>query len=281
MILDRIIEAKRIEIAQAKERSSVQALLDPIGDEEIPSFGGAIKRPQVNIIAEIKYQSPSHGPFLCQIPPEEIARTYAENGAVALSVLTDEQFFGGSLEYLQRVSGCLGEEIPEDESQDSGTPDRLPLLRKDFIIDRYQVAEARSVGSSAFLLIVACLDEDVLGELIAYGAELGLDALVEIHSPRELDMALEVGARIIGVNNRDLRSFVVDINTSFEIAKRMEGEGGHLLVAESGIYEPSQIDELCDAGFCAFLIGSAFMDSPDPGRALRDLLESSSGIKED
>lgn len=219
-------------------------------------FLEAITRPGTNIIAEIKYSSPSHGPFLCQRPAAEIAKIYKENGAAAISVLTDMERFSGDLKYLREVFE---------------TEDCLPLLRKDFITRPEQIRETLESGASAYLLIVRDLKPDQLSSLMELGAEEGLLPLVEVHSPFELETALEQGVRVIGVNNRDLGSFKVDINTSFNIARLLEGETGYTLVAESGIRERSQIAELKDAGYSAFLIGSVFMDSEDPGGKLREL----------
>ena len=173
-----------------------------------------------------------------------------------MSVLTEKHYFSGDLSFLQEIA----EEQPE-----------LALLRKDFIVDPYQVVEARSSGACAYLLIVACLSEQKLQSLIHYGQEFQLDALVEVHDPFELEKAINAGAGIIGVNNRNLRTFEVDLDTSFDIARRMEGEKGYTLISESGIEEHSQIVELQDAGFQAFLVGSIFMDASDPGRKLRQL----------
>ena len=264
MILDQILEAKRIEVLRLKGEVPLGSLLDQLSGTEVVSFCEAMRRPDVNIIAEIKYRSPSHGPFSCQDPPEQIARGYADNGAAAISILTDEAFFGGSLRFLQQVS--------DDFGGAEGQKGRVPLLRKDFIIDRYQIVEARIAGASAFLLIAACLAADDLRGLLEAGREYGLDAVVEVHDSHELEAAVESGAKIIGVNNRDLRSFEVNVNTSFEIAREMEGESDYTLIAESGLSELSLIRELRDAGFSAFLIGTAFMDSHDPAERLFQLL---------
>lgn len=237
----------------ARSRLPLNRLLDQIPEQPPPSFTAAITQPGINIIAEIKYRSPSRGRFACHLPPKELAGIYVENGAAALSVLTEKKYFDGDVEFLRAV---------EVEA---------PLLRKDFIIDRYQVAEARFYGASAYLLIVSCLSRGELSGLISYGKDFQLDALVEVHDAFELEAALESGARLIGVNNRDLQTFQVDLRTSFEIARRMEKETGCILVAESGISEHSQIVELQDAGFSAFLIGSTLMDSADPGARLRQL----------
>jgi len=219
-------------------------------------FRDALTKPGTNIIAEIKYSSPSHGPFACQRPADDMAKIYRDHGAAAISVLTEEPRFNGKLEYLRKASEV--EDCP-------------PLLRKDFIRTREQVKEAADYGASAFLLIVRDLPPSLLSELLHFGEDLGLDPLVEIHDPFELETAIEQGGRLIGVNNRDLRTFKVDVSTSFEIAKRMEKESRYTMVAESGIKDRSLILELQDAGYSGFLIGSVFMDSKDPGKKLLEL----------
>lgn len=261
-MLERIIEKKKQELAAAAGRTVQESIWEQL-DQEVPSFSEALRKPSINIIAEIKYSSPSHGPFTCQDPPEKIAESYAEAGAAALSVLTDQTFFSGNAEFLTRARKTLS----SDERFRS-----LPLLRKDFIIDRNQIVEARQIGASACLLIAACLSQMELQGLIEAGVEQGLDSLVEVHDPYELEKSLEAGAAIIGVNNRNLKTFEVDLRTSFDLARRLEGED-RLIVAESGISEPQQIVELKDAGFSAFLIGTTFMDSRNPGLKLRELLE--------
>ncbi len=267
-MLDEILKTKRLEIDQAKQETPLRDLLKGLPGEhpQTPSFVEALRQPQVNIIAEIKYRSPSHGPFKTQLPPQEVAGIYARNGASAISVLTDKTYFAGNLENLR-----LAAKTDRKEEDEEPLP-QLPLLRKDFILDRYQVAEAAVYGASAYLLIVACLTPGMLHELQVYGREeYGLDALVEVHDPLELERAVESDAKLIGVNNRNLRTFHVDLDVSFDIAKRMEGEKGYTLVSESGISEYQQIDELRDAGYSAFLVGGLLMDSPDPGQALRRL----------
>ncbi len=258
-MLDRIVRNRRRELDLSKMALPLPQLLDQLPEERFPSFIEAITADGINIIAEIKYQSPSHGRFACQLPEKEIGRIYARNGAVAISVLTEKHYFEGDLEFLVTLRKA---EL------------HLPLLRKDFILDRYQVAESRYYGASAYLLIVSIVSRSELHDLIAYGKEFDLDTLVEVHDPFELEVALEADARLIGVNNRNLRTFEVNINTSFDLAKRMEQENGYTLVSESGISEHLQIDELRDAGFSAFLIGSVLMDSKDPGKKLRELLDN-------
>ena len=260
-MLDRILARKRLDLEEARARVPLAELLEAGPGRPAPSFEAALTRPQINVIAEIKYRSPSRGAFTCRLPPREIGRLYLENGAAAISVLTEKHFFHGDLEFLRTVS-----------EQETG----LPLLRKDFIFDAYQLAEARAHGASAFLLIAACLSPERLQALIRAGQDFQLDALVEVHDAFELETAVESGARIIGVNNRDLRTFNVDLNTSFNLARLLEGETGFVLVSESGIREPVQLLELRDAGFDAFLVGSLLMDSADPGAGLRELLQTDS-----
>ncbi len=258
-MLDRILARKKQDVEEAQARIPLAELLEADPGPAVPSFEAALTRPQINVIAEIKYQSPSRGAFTCRLPPEEIARLYLDNGAAAISVLTERHFFHGDLEFIRTV-----------RDQETG----LPLLRKDFIFDAYQLAEARAHGASACLLITACLSPERLRELIRAVRDFRLDALVEVHDGFELERAVESGARIIGVNNRDLRTFDVDLNTSFELARLLEGETGFVLVSESGIREHVQLLELRDAGFHAFLVGSLLMDSDDPGSGLRELLQA-------
>ena len=254
-MLDEILRSRKAELAETQLRLPLQGLMDLLPEESPASFRGAITQPGIRIIAEIKYRSPSHGPFRCQRPPEEVGLAYQQNGAAAISVLTEKQYFDGDLKFLDLLQ----------KSSD------LPLLRKDFIFDPYQVVEARVHGASAYLLIVACLSRSELRQLLQQGTEYALEALVEVHDPFELETAVESGAHTIGVNNRNLKTFEVTLDTSFDIARRLEGEPDFTLVSESGICEMEQIRDLRDAGFSAFLIGSSLMDSPDPGVALRAL----------
>ena len=257
-MLDRILVRKKQDLAEARDKVPLGELLEADPGQPAPSFEAALTRPEINVIAEIKYHSPSRGAFSCRLPPQEIARLYLDNGAAAVSVLTEKHFFHGDLNFIRTI-----------REQETG----LPLLRKDFIFDAYQLAEARAHGASAYLLIAACLSPGELRELIRSGQDFRLDALVEVHDAFELETAVESGARIIGVNNRDLRTFHVDLDTSFKLARLLEGESGFVLVSESGIREPVQLAELRDAGFDAFLVGSLLMDSDDPGAGLRELLQ--------
>jgi indole-3-glycerol phosphate synthase len=205
------------------------------------------------VIAELKRRSPSRGEIRPDFDPVRCARDYAEAGAAALSVLTDEHYFGGRLEYLGLVREAVA----------------LPLLRKDFVIDVYQVDEARAAGADAVLLIVAALDEARLRALRDHARGRGLDVLVEVHDERELETALRVGTDLLGVNNRDLRRFVTDLTVTERLAPRVPPEV--LLVAESGIAGPADVARLARAGARAFLVGESLMREPEPGTALRRL----------
>jgi indole-3-glycerol phosphate synthase len=209
----------------------------------------------INIIAEIKRRSPSRGVIREDFDPVRIAESYASGGAAALSVLCEEDFFGGSLEHLEAIRERV----------------ELPLLRKDFIFDEYQLYEATLAGADAVLLIVAILDDELLQRLIALGRELGLDALVEVHSEDQMERAARAGASIIGVNNRDLTTFRVDLKTSQRLAAL--APKGATLVSESGISARSDIEMLQTAGFSAFLVGEHLMRAENPGDALRSLIE--------
>lgn len=255
-ILKKFVSTKRDELRQKKLLKPYPELEGSVSTYQGNMLSNFLGREKVNIIAEIKYRSPSRGSFPLNLSPVEVANQYQENGAAAISVLTDMEHFGGDLSYLKDIS----------ESQVT-----IPLLRKDFIIDRYQVLEAGIAGAAAFLLIVACLEQQQISAFSLLGKELGMEALVEVHDEKELDIAMAAGARIIGVNNRNLDTLEVDINTSFRLAGKLEKEKGIILVSESGISEVSQIQELRSAGFDAFLIGTSLMNSGEPGRKLAEL----------
>jgi indole-3-glycerol phosphate synthase len=257
MILDRIVAARREDLARAKAEVSLSAL------ERMPVFAGErrgfARRLQVRapaVIAEVKKASPSRGVIRADFDPVAIARSYAVGGAAALSVLTEERFFQGKLEFLSRIRAAVD----------------LPLLRKDFLFDAYQVVEARAFGADAVLFIVAILDDALLVDLLAAAAATGLDALVEIHSEVEADRALAAGARLIGVNNRDLRTFETTLSTAEHLRPRLPA--GILAVAESGIESADDLRRLKRCGYDAFLIGECLMRAPDPGVALRKLIEA-------
>lgn len=254
-ILEQIVARKKDRLIAAKKLMPASILM-----EHLPaSTGGgrfieALKRYGINIIAEIKRRSPSKGIIREDFDPVAIARNYTENGAAAISCLTEEDFFDGSLEYLRAVRGI--------------TP--LPILRKDFIFDEYQLIEARQAGADAILLIAAMLDGSLFNDLLQAASSLGLDALVEIHDRHELDEVMRYDVRLLGINNRNLRTFETTFETSIDLARDLPPSV--TLVSESGIRTRQDIDRLRDAGFHAFLIGEELMRAPDEGKALRELI---------
>lgn len=254
-VLGRIVEARRAEVAH-RQRVVPEAVLrmaaqkaDPVRD-----FVAALCRDQINVIAELKKASPSAGLLREEFDPATLARGFEAAGAAALSVLTEEQFFQGKLGYLR----------------DARAATSVPVLRKDFIIEQWQVWEARAANADSFLLIVAALSRSALGELIALGRELKMEPLVEVHTGEELDIAIAVGARIIGVNNRDLHTLSVRVETSFELIDEIPN--GCVAVSESGLRTADDLARLRAAGFDAFLIGEHLMREADPGAGLRRLL---------
>jgi indole-3-glycerol phosphate synthase len=253
-ILDQIIVRKRAELVAERATADLAALEDHRRSAR-RSFRQALGASRPAIIAEIKKASPSAGVIAQDFDPAAIATGYQNGGAAALSVLTDKQFFQGSLQDLVRARVATS----------------LPVLRKDFTLDRYHLLEASAEGADAVLLIVAALDDEELKTLLSQAKELQLDALVEVHDERELDRALEVGADLVGVNNRNLKTLEVSLETSFRLAKKLPP--GVLAVSESGIRTSEDIRRLMAAGFQAFLIGESLMKQPDPGAALARLIE--------
>ena len=258
-ILDRIVEAKAVRLEAAKRRTTLQELIERAAERSSTrirhSLTDALARADsVNIIAEIKQRSPSKGIIRDEFDPVSIAEAYAGAGAAALSVLAEEDFFGGSLDHLEAIRSRVA----------------LPLLRKDFIIDEYQLYESVLAGADAVLLIVAMLEDELLESLIKLAGRLELDALVEVHSTDEMKRAIRAGAAIIGVNNRDLTTFAVDLETSIDLARL--APKGAVLVSESGIHSGSDIRRLKSAGFNAYLVGEHLMRAPDPGAALGQLI---------
>lgn len=258
-ILDRILHHKREEVAQAKERVPLAALEQEAvrvaaEDGERGRFAAAlIREDEVRIIAEIKKASPSKGVIREDFDPVELAGVYAAGGAAAISVLTDERFFQGSITHLEAVRRTVS----------------LPLLRKEFIIDPYQLFEAKVHGADAVLLIVAALSPAKLRELHALARDLLLDALVEVHTEAELETALDAGATLVGINNRDLATF----HTSLEVTERLVSKipKGRVVVSESGISTPEDLRFLRSLGVHAALIGEALTREPDVGAKLRSL----------
>jgi indole-3-glycerol phosphate synthase len=257
-ILDRIVDARGASIAHRKRVLPEVALKIAVEKKAPPArdFVGALSRDGLNVIAELKKASPSLGMIREEYAPSALADQLQRAGAAALSVLTEEDFFSGSLADLKEARKVA----------------QIPVLRKDFIIDPWQVWEARAAGADSFLLIAAVLRDDLLTELLELGRSLKMEALVEVHSRAELDRVLRTGARIIGVNNRDLRNFEVHLETSLELVEAIPEDC--VAVSESGLRTHEDLARLRAAGFDAFLIGEYLMKSPDPGAALRTFLES-------
>ncbi len=257
-ILQRILARKVEEVAQRAARVPLAELAAHCTDLPEPrGFADAIEARiaggEAAVIAEVKKASPSKGMIRADFDPAAIARSYQAGGATCLSVLTDVDFFQGADDDLRQArAACV-----------------LPVLRKDFVIDPYQVYEARALGADCILLIVAALDDATLLELALVAAELNLDVLVETHDARELERALDVPARLLGVNNRDLRSFEVSLDTT--LALRRHVPPGRILVTESGIAHRTDVARLREAGVHAFLVGETCMRAVEPGAALREL----------
>ena len=260
-ILDKILDTKRHEVESAKSQFSLTQIERGIKDSEGPrDFLGAIRK-KINsgspaVIAEIKQASPSKGLISKNFQPGVIAESYELNGAACLSVLTDSKYF----------KGCL------DDLREAKLATRLPVLRKDFMIDRYQIAEARLAGADCILLIAAALDLHIMKELEKLATSYGMAVLVEIHDSDELDLALELQTPLIGVNNRNLRTFKTDINNTFDIISQIPED--RILVTESGIKTNSDVVKLRAAGVHSFLVGEAFMTEEDPGLVLSKLFRT-------
>jgi len=247
---ERIVEVRRRrESMTALERRAAAAA--PRGPQFESALGTAGR---VNVIAECKRRSPSRGVLAADYEPVAIARHYESGGAAAISVLTEPTFFDGSLEHLAAVRAAVN----------------IPLLRKDFIVDEYQLFEARAAGADAILLIVAALDQRALHRLQERAWEVGLAALVEVHNDEELDRAIDSGARLIGVNNRNLRTLSVDVEASYRLASRIPAQA--IGVSESGLQSRTDLERLSAAGYRAFLIGERFMTDNDPAAAIRTLI---------
>jgi indole-3-glycerol phosphate synthase len=255
-VLDAILARTRERLAERRRVLPLEGLrAKPAPPHR--SFAGALARPgRVNVIAEHKRRSPSRGPIREDLAPTSVFLAYEAGGAAALSVLTDEDFFGGHLQHLEAARAASG----------------LPILRKDFVVDPYQVWEARAAGADAVLLIVAALDAADLRGLLAEAGFAGLDALVEVHDRPELDRALDAGARVVGVNNRDLKTLAVTLETALSLSPHIPDDV--VAVAESGIRTGPDIRRLREAGYDAFLVGEHLMSAPEPGGALRALIEA-------
>lgn len=261
-ILDKILAVKADEVAAARKHRDLYSLRNEVesdGDarRSLRGFEQALRAKiaagQAGVIAEVKKASPSKGVLRADFQPAAIAQSYAEHGAACLSVLTDVNFFQGSSEYLRQARAAC----------------ELPILRKDFMVDLYQVYEARAMGADAILLIVAALDHGLMAELEACALELGMDVLVEVHDGAELDAALQLRTPLVGINNRNLRTFDVTLDTTLGLLSAIPPE--RLVVTESGILGPQDVQRMRDANVHAFLVGEAFMRAENPGQELARL----------
>ena len=262
-VLDAILARTRETVAREQARRRLDRLHPEVtAAPAVRPFAQALTRPgRLNVIAEHKRRSPSRGAIREDLAPADVARRYEAAGAAALSVLTDAPFFGGQLSHLGEARAAT----------------RLPVLRKDFILDPWQIWEARAAGADAVLLIVAALGDNELRELLGEAHAVGADTLVEVHDRAELERALAAGARLVGVNNRDLRTLAVSLETSLALAAAIPDDV--VAVAESGIKSGVDLTRLRDAGFDACLVGEHLMASPDPGEALRELLASADAAR--
>ncbi|MDP2729965.1 MAG: indole-3-glycerol phosphate synthase TrpC [Dehalococcoidales bacterium] len=258
MILDEIIANTRLELEARKKSLPEVELRRAALEQPLPlDFASALRGKRLQLIAEVKKASPSRGVIRADFKPVEIARIYADNGASAISVLTETGYFQGSLNYLRDIKEAPG--------------NKLPLLRKDFIFEPYQVYESRAYGADALLLIVAILTPEKLKELSGLSHELKMGCLVEVHNEAELEIALNSGAKIIGINNRDLSTFKVDITTTERLRPLIPQD--RIVVSESGIKSRSDIEKLEGWGVDAVLIGEALMDTPDIAAKIKELIK--------
>jgi len=256
MILEKIVEAKKGEVAQLKETRSLAELKKALRNTPSPrNFREAISSADCSIIAEVKKRSSSRGVLRKDFDHIKIATLYEKNGAAAVSVLTEKKFFGGDDSYLLDIKRIVN----------------LPLLRKDFIIDPYQIYETRTIGGDALLLIASLLKEEQLKDFIHLTESLGISPLVEVHTREELDKAISAGADIIGINNRDLKNFSTDLRTSLDLVPSIPKD--KIVISESGIHTRGDIEILMKAGIHSFLIGEALMRAPDMGAKLREFLD--------
>jgi indole-3-glycerol phosphate synthase len=263
-VLQKIIEHKRGEVADAKRLRPIETLRDRLSEAPpVRDFAAALDPSNVHgspstrpirLIAEVKKASPSAGLIRGDFDPVEIARTYERHGAACISVLTDERFFQGHLDYLTAVRRAVS----------------IPVLRKDFLIDRYQVVEARASGADCILLIAECLDGCHLRDLSFFASELGMESLVEIYEPDNLDRVVKLGARLIGINNRNLREMKTDLSHTLNLRDRVPP--GVIVVSESGIHTRADVDRLEQAGVQAILVGETLMRSPNIGQKVDELI---------
>jgi indole-3-glycerol phosphate synthase len=263
-ILNNILAVKADEVSAAKKYRALASLRSEVERDAalragLRGFEASLRKHiaagRAGVIAEVKKASPSKGVLRQDFRPANIAESYARHGAACLSVLTDVQFFQGSADYLQQARAACD----------------IPVLRKDFMVDMYQVYEARAMGADAILLIVAALDHGLMTELEACALELGMDVLVEVHDGDELDAALKLRTPLLGINNRNLRTFETSLQNTIGLLPRVPA--GKLVVTESGIMGPDDVKRMRDANVHAFLVGEAFMRAPDPGVELARLFD--------
>jgi indole-3-glycerol phosphate synthase len=277
MILDDIVARTRLDLVERKARTPLARLEAEVRDlPPVRSLWDALRRPgeptRLTAIAEFKRRSPSAGWIRQDAAIEAVIPAYVAAGAAGLSVLTDGPFFGGSLADLTRTRALLGDGAPDRAGPPVGRP---AVLRKDFVVDAYQLAEARAAGADAVLLIVAALDDRTLRDLFSACATFGLEALVETHDRLEAARAVDLGATLIGVNHRDLRTFTMDMDLAVRL--RAEIPPSCVMVAESGIRGPGDARRMAEAGIDAILVGESLMRATDPGAGLRALLEPGGG----
>ncbi len=258
MILDQIVADNRLELEARKRNFPLAELQRVVLEQPLPlDFASALRGECIQLIAEVKKASPSKGIIRPDFKPVEIAQTYASNGASAISVLTEPKYFQGNLNHLKDISNALGNK-------------RLPLLRKDFLYDPYQVYESRAYGAESLLLIVAILTPEKLRELLGLSHELNMNCLVEVHNEAELKIALRSGARIIGINNRDLKTFTVDLATTERLRPLIPPD--RIVVSESGIKNRSDMENMRKWRVDAVLIGESLVSAPDIAAKMKELL---------
>lgn len=263
-VLDRIVATKQQEVAAGKQRQSLAELAMMIAQQEAPrgfaqALENTIQKGQMAVIAEVKKASPSKGVIRADFDPVAIAESYQRGGAACLSVLTDELYFQGHDDYLRAVKQAVS----------------LPVLRKDFMVDPWQIHQSRAMGADCVLLIVTCLDDDTLLQLYQLALELGMDVLMEVHDEAELQRALATGCRLLGINNRNLKTFDTTLETSVRLRQiiAQQADFPHTVISESGIHTRADVQYLQAQNIQAFLIGESLMRHADPGEGLQQLLQ--------
>ena len=258
MILDQIVASNKLELEARKLSSPIEELKKAASEQTPPlDYASALRRDCIQLIAEVKRASPSKGVIRLNFDPVGIAQTYVNNGASAISVLTETKYFQGNLNYLRDIRNMPGSR-------------RVPLLRKDFLFDTYQVYESRAYGADSLLLIVAILTSERLEELLRLSHELGMECLVEVHNKAELEIALNSEAEVIGINNRDLNTFTVDLNTTEHLRPLIPPD--IIVVSESGIKNRGDMEKLKGWGVDAVLVGESLLSAPDVATKMKELL---------